>query len=214
MLEPARLAAIVAACRAARIWFISDEIYHGLTYTMPAHTALEFGDDVIVINSFSKYFSMTGWRIGWMVVPPGLVRTLERLAQNLYISPPTISQAAALGAFDGKAELEANRAVYMANRELLLAELPRLGLDRIVPADGAFYLYADVSRYTDDSVAFAGQMLAETGVAATPGVDFDEARGHRYLRFSYSGSTADMAEAVARLRGWERLSSAARGLIA
>ena len=205
MLEPERLAEIVAACRRRRIWFISDEIYHGLTYTLPGRTALEYGSEAIVINSFSKYFSMTGWRIGWMVVPPGLVRTIERLAQNLYISPSAVSQAAALAAFDAGPELESNRAVYRANRELLLAELPRIGLDRIVPADGAFYLYVDVSRHTDDSGAFAAQMLAETGVAATPGIDFDEARGRHFLRLSYSGPTADMAEAVRRLSLWSRL---------
>ena len=205
MLEPERLAAIVAAARDAGVWFISDEIYHGLTYTWPASSALEHSDDVIVINSFSKYFSMTGWRIGWMVVPEALVRTVERLAQNLYISPPAISQAAALAAFDAGPELEANRRVYLANRDLLLAELPRIGLDRIVPADGAFYLYTDVSRFTGDSAAFTSRMLAETGVAATPGIDFDEARGHHYVRFSYSGATSEMAEAVDRLRAWPGL---------
>jgi aspartate/methionine/tyrosine aminotransferase len=179
MLEPQRLQEILAVCRRRGLWFISDEIYHGLTYGLPAETALKHSDGVVVINSFSKYFSMTGWRVGWMVVPAGLVRTVERLAQNLYIAPPTVSQVAALGSFDGVAELEANKRVYAANRELLLAELPKAGLDRIVPADGAFYLYADVSRFTDDSLAFAKLMLEETGIAATPGVDFDEARGRR-----------------------------------
>jgi aspartate/methionine/tyrosine aminotransferase len=140
-----------------------------------------------------------------MVVPEGLVRTVERLAQNLYISPPAISQVAALGAFDGMQELAANKQVYAANRELLLRELPKAGLDRIVPADGAFYLYVDVGAYTDDSLAFAKLMLDETGVAATPGVDFDEARGRRFLRFSYAGATADMAEAASRLARWGRL---------
>jgi aspartate/methionine/tyrosine aminotransferase len=205
MLEPARLGEIVAACRRARVWFISDEIYHGLTYAIPAETALKFSDDVIVINSFSKYFSMTGWRIGWMVVPEGLVRTFERLAQNLYISAPAVAQVAALAAFDGMEELEANREVYRANRGLLLAELPRAGLSEIVPADGAFYLYIDIGRYTSDSLAFAQAMLAEIGVAATPGVDFDETRGRRFLRLSYSGTTADMEEAVRRIKGWARL---------
>ena len=138
-------------------------------------------------------------------MPAGLVRTIERLAQNLYISPPTVSQVAALAAFDARDELEANRAVYLANRDLLLAGLPGCGFDRIVPADGAFYLYADVSHLTDDSAAFTSAMLEETGVAATPGIDFDEARGDRFVRFSYSGTTADMAEAVERLRGWSRL---------
>ncbi len=205
MLEPHRLEALVQTCRNWRMWFISDEIYHGLTYTMPAATALAYGDDVIVINSFSKYYSMTGWRIGWMVVPPGLVRTIERLAQNLYICAPAIAQAAALAAFDANDELQANCAVYRANRDLLLAELPKAGLTEIVPADGAFYLYVDVSRFTDDARAFTQLMLEETGIAATPGVDFDDARGARFVRFSYSGKTESMAEAARRLAGWSRL---------
>ena len=199
----------MALCQRLGIWFVSDEIYHGLTYQgagePPTRTALQQSNDVVVINSFSKYFSMTGWRVGWMVVPDGLVRPVERLAQNLYISPPAVAQVAALGAFDGIAELEANKRVYAANRALLLAELPKAGLDRIVPADGAFYLYADVSAFTADSLAFARQMLDETGVAATPGVDFDAERGVRFMRFSYSGTTADMAEAAHRLRTWGRL---------
>ena len=202
--EPARLAAIIAACTRAGLWFISDEIYHGLVYAPPAQTALAHSDDAIVINSFSKYFSMTGWRIGWMVVPERLVRPIERLAQNLYISPPAVAQVAALGAFDGMDELAANFAVYAANRELLLNELPQAGFTAIVPADGAFYLYADISDLTDDSVAFARRMLNETGVATTPGLDFDAARGGRYLRFSYSGSTANMVEAARRLKAWSR----------
>ncbi len=205
MLEPERLAAIVAVCREAGITFISDEIYHGLTYAVPAETALRYADDVVVINSFSKYFSMTGWRVGWMVLPPSLVRVVERLAQSLYISPPAVAQVAALGAFAATEELEANARVYAANRTLLLEQLPKAGIDRIVPADGAFYLYCDVSRFTDDSLAFARAMLDETSVAATPGVDFDAARGHKFLRFSYAGSTADMAEAATRLQSWGRL---------
>jgi aspartate/methionine/tyrosine aminotransferase len=140
-----------------------------------------------------------------MVVPERLVRVVERLAQNLYICPPTIAQVAALGAFDGQEELEANRGVYAANRDLLLAELPKAGFDTLVPADGAFYLYADVSAYTSDSLAFTKQMLDETGVAATPGLDFDPARGGRFVRFSYAGATAEMAEAAALLQRWDRL---------
>jgi aspartate/methionine/tyrosine aminotransferase len=205
MLEPQRLKDILKVCRRRGLWFISDEIYHGLTYGMPAETALKHSDGVVVINSFSKYFSMTGWRVGWMVVPEELVRPVERLAQNLYIAPPTVSQVAALAAFDGIEELEANRRVYAANRDLLLRELARAGFEEIVPADGAFYLYADVSRFTDDSLAFAKLMLEETGVATTPGVDFDEARGRHFIRFSYAGTTADMAEAAERLKGWTRL---------
>jgi aspartate/methionine/tyrosine aminotransferase len=205
MLEPPRLAEIAGACRRAGIWLVSDEIYHGLTYGLAEETALAHSDDAVVVNSFSKYFSMTGWRIGWLVVPPVLVRPIERLAQNLYISPPTVAQVAALGAFDGIDELEANRRVYAQNRALLLAELPKIGLGRIVPADGAFYLYVDVGDFTSDSHEFTRQMLADIGVAATPGVDFDAERGSRYVRFCYAGSTADMEEAARRLRGWGRL---------
>lgn len=204
MLEPERLAEICATCQRLGLWFISDEIYHGLTYDAPAVTALAHNDDAIVINSFSKYFSMTGWRVGWMVVPERLVRVIERLAQNLYIAAPAASQVAALGAFDGREELEANKRVYAANRELLLTGLPRAGFDRIVPADGAFYLYCDVSHLTDDSPAFAARILNDIGVAVTPGVDFDADLGKRYLRFSYAGATADMAEAVRRLADWRR----------
>jgi aspartate/methionine/tyrosine aminotransferase len=205
MLEPARLAEIAEACRRGGIWFISDEIYHGLTYGMAEETALAHSDDAVIVNSFSKYFSMTGWRVGWLVVPPVLVRPIERLAQNLYISPPAVAQVAALGAFDGADELEANRRAYAENRALLLAELPKIGLDRILPADGAFYLYVDVGQLTSDSRAFTKEMLADIGIAATPGVDFDAERGSRYVRFCYAGTTADMAEAVRRLRGWSRL---------
>lgn len=205
MMEPDRLSAIARACRDRGVWFISDEIYHGLSYGLPDKTALSFSDDAIVINSFSKYFSMTGWRVGWMVMPERLLPAVERLAQNLYISPPAVAQIAAIGAFDGIEELEANKRIYQANRDLLLEGLPQTGLDQLVPADGAFYLYADVSRFTADSLAFAKQMLEETGIAATPGVDFDEARGLNFLRFSYAGTTADMAEAIERLRAWNRL---------
>ena len=209
MLEPARLAEIADACRRHGLWFVSDEIYHGLTYGMQAQTALAHSAEAVVINSFSKYFSMTGWRIGWLVVPEVLVRPIERLAQNLYISPPTVAQVAALGAFDGLDELEANRRVYAANRALLLDELPKAGLSRILPADGAFYLYVDVADFTSDSVAFCKQMLADIGVAATPGVDFDAERGGRYVRFCYAGTTPDMAEAARRIRGWCRLQRSA-----
>jgi aspartate/methionine/tyrosine aminotransferase len=209
MLEPARLAEIAAACRRSNIWFISDEIYHGLTYGMAEETALTHADEAVVVNSFSKYFSMTGWRVGWLIVPPALVRPIERLAQNLYISPPAVAQVAALGAFDGRDELEANRRVYAENRALLLAELPRAGLEHILPADGAFYLYVDVGAFTSDSHAFTREMLADIGIAATPGVDFDAERGSRYVRFCYSGTTADMAEAARRLRAWRRLSTRA-----
>ncbi len=205
MLTPERLRELTAVAQSRGLAFISDEIYHGVTYGMKAETALAHLSDAIVINSFSKYFSMTGWRVGWMIVPEALVRPIERLAQNLYIAPPAVSQVAALGAFDGFTELEANHRLYAANRALLLAELPKLGLGSILPADGAFYLYADISHLTDDSLAFARMLLEETGIAATPGLDFDEARGRSYLRFSYSAGTADIEEALARLTRWSRL---------
>lgn len=202
MVESARLDELARACRKNALWLVSDEIYHGLEYAAPAMTALQSWDTAIVVNSFSKYFSMTGWRVGWLVVPEGLVRTIERLAQNLYISPPAISQVAALGAFDAIDELEAIKAGYASNRALLLNELPAAGLDAILPADGAFYLYIDVSGLASDSAAFARSMLKEIGVAITPGVDFDPDRGQRYVRLSYAGPHADCREAATRIKRW------------
>jgi aspartate/methionine/tyrosine aminotransferase len=196
------LADLGDTCQRLGLWFVSDEIYHGLTYDAPAATALASDDDAVVINSFSKYYCMTGWRIGWIVVPPRLVRPLERLAQNLYISPPSLSQVAALAAFEAADELEAVKAAYARNRALLLDELPRLGIDDMHPMDGAFYVYADLARYTNDAIAFCQRMLDEAGVAATPGVDFDPLEGAHYVRFSFAGSEEDCREAVARLRGW------------
>lgn len=204
MLRPDELAEIVRHCEATGIRLVSDEIYHGLTYGPEAATALAFGDEAIVINSFSKYFSMTGWRLGWMVVPPALLRAVECLAQNLFISPPALSQRAALAVFDAHEELEANRAKYARNRSLLLEELPKAGFDRLAPADGAFYLYAEIGHLTNDSEAFCRRMLQETGIAATPGVDFDPARGSATMRFSFAGSEATIAEAARRLRAWKR----------
>jgi len=195
-----RLAEIAETCRRHRLWLISDEIYHGLEYEAPAETALAHSDEAIVVNSFSKYFSMTGWRIGWLVVPEPLVRPIERLTQNLYISPPAISQVAALGAFDGIDEVI--KASYARNRAMLLEELPRAGLSTILPADGAFYLYADISRFTGDSEAFAKTMLKDIGVAVTPGIDFDPDRGRNYIRFCYAGAEAQMREAARRITGW------------
>ena len=197
-----RLAELAKACERHKLWLVSDEIYHGLEYDAPAETALQHSDAAIVVNSFSKYFSMTGWRIGWLVVPEALTRTIERLAQNLYISPPAISQIAALGAFDGLDELDEIKSRYGRNRAMLLEELPRAGFDSILPADGAFYLYADISRYTGDSAAFAKNMLRETGVAATPGIDFDPDRGNCYLRLCYAGAEHDMREAARRIAAW------------
>jgi len=202
MLTGNALGELARYCEQLGLWFISDEIYHGLDYEEPAQTALAHSGSAIVINSFSKYFSMTGWRIGWMVVPDALVRPIERLAQNLYICAPALSQYAAIAAFDATEELEANKAVYRANRDLLLQELPKAGFTEILPADGAFYLYADVRHRTNDSAAFAKRMLEETGVAATPGVDFDAGRGSHYVRFCYAGTPERMAEAARRLKNW------------
>jgi aspartate/methionine/tyrosine aminotransferase len=204
MVEPDRLAALAQACRSRGLWLISDEIYHGLEYEARAETALAHWDAAIAINSFSKYFSMTGWRIGWLVAPLELVRPMERLAQNLYISPPAISQIAALGAFDAIEELEEIKRGYAANREMLLNELPAAGLDSILPADGAFYLYADIGAIAPDSADFARAMLKDIGVAVTPGIDFDPKHGRRYVRFCYAGPFAEMREAAARIKAWLR----------
>lgn len=202
MAQGARLKELAESCTRQGLWLISDEIYHGLEYEAPAETALAYSDAAIVVNSFSKYFSMTGWRVGWLVVPDALTRTIERLAQNLYIAPPTISQVAALGAFDGIEELEEIKSRYARNRALLLNELPAAGLTTILPADGAFYLYADIRDRTDDSAAFAQAMLREIGVAATPGIDFDPDRGRSYLRLSYAGAEHEMREAARRIKAW------------
>jgi len=199
MLGRDALAALIHVAAERGLAFVSDEIYHGLHYEGRAVSALEISDDVYVINSFSKYFSMTGWRIGWMVVPEDHVRIVERLAQNMFICPPHASQVAALAALDCVDELEANRAVYARNRQLMLEGLPGAGFDRIAPPDGAFYIYADVSGLTTDSRAFAAEILDGAGVAVTPGLDFDPVRGAQTLRFSYAGSTADIAEGLARL---------------
>lgn len=202
MLTKPALAALMDLCRARDIRFISDEIYHGLHYAERATSALEIGDEAYVINSFSKYFSMTGWRIGWMVVPEDHVRKVERLAQNMFICPPHASQIAALHALDAADELEANRAVYARNRSLMLEGLPKAGFTKIAPPDGAFYVYADVSDLTKDSLAFARRILNEAGVAVTPGVDFDPLRGQGTLRFSYARATADIQEGLSRLRAF------------
>lgn len=202
MLDAESLRALIDYCDHRQMRLIVDEIYHGITYHGPAVTAAALSDRVIVINSFSKYFSMTGWRLGWMVVPEDLHRSVECLAQNHFISPPAHSQAAAIEAFDCVEELEANVDRYRKNREILLRELPKAGFDELAPADGAFYIYADVSRLTNDSVEFCSRMLAETGIAATPGIDFDPPRGHRYVRFSFAGATEEMEEAVRRLKAW------------
>jgi len=202
MLSRDALRDLVQTCAARGVAFISDEIYHGIEYEAKAVSALEISAEVYVINSFSKYFSMTGWRVGWMVVPQDHVRTIERLAQNLFICPPHASQIAALAAMDCDDELQANLEVYRRNRALMLDGLPRAGFSRIAPPDGAFYVYADVSELTDDSRAFAAEILAGARVAVTPGLDFDPERGAHTLRFSYARATDDIREGLARLQAF------------
>ena len=200
MLSLHDLRALIARVQELGVSVISDEIYHGLSYGERAHSALEVSDDVFVINSFSKYFSMTGWRIGWMIVPPSHLRTVERLAQNFFICPPHASQVAALAALDCDDEAQSNLAVYAKNRALMLDGLPKAGFDRIAPPDGAFYVYADVSALTEDSAGFAAEILERAGVAVTPGLDFDAARGAQTLRFSYARGTEDIVEGLRRLQ--------------
>ena len=202
MMSREALAGLIAAAEDAGIRFISDEIYHGLDYAFPAVTAAALSDHALVINSFSKYFCMTGWRVGWMVVPDVLVRPVERLQQNLSISVPSLSQIAAEAAFDGAAEMEDIKHGYQDNRRILIEGLPKAGLAKFLPADGAFYLYADVSDFTSDSFDFAKQMLEKANVAATPGVDFDPVHGRSFIRFSYARSAAEMREAVDRIAHW------------
>jgi aspartate/methionine/tyrosine aminotransferase len=202
MIGPEALAALVAWCRDRGIRLVSDEIYHGITYGAAAATARAFGPEPIVVNSFSKYYCMTGWRLGWMLVPPELRRSVECLAQNFHVSPPALSQVAALAAFGCRSELDGHVARYRANRDLLIAALREAGLDRFAPAEGAFYLYVDVSRLTLDSEAFCRRLLAEAGVAATPGLDFDPIHGGGWVRLSFAGAAADIAEAAQRLTGW------------
>jgi aspartate/methionine/tyrosine aminotransferase len=202
MMDAAALARLIATAEAEGIRVISDEIYHGLDYAFAAETAAKLSDRAVVINSFSKYFCMTGWRIGWVVAPENLVRTLERLQGNLAISVPTLAQVAAEAAFDGIDEMEAVKHGYEENRRILVEGLPKAGLDTFLPVDGAFYLYADISRFSDDSLGFAQRMLAQAGVAATPGIDFDPRNGRHFLRFCYAGSAAEMHEAVQRIGNW------------
>jgi aspartate/methionine/tyrosine aminotransferase len=202
MLHPEELAAIAAWCTRTGVRLISDEIYHGLNYESPIATAAAVSETAVVVNSFSKYFSMTGWRIGWLLLPEDLVRPVECLAQNFFISAPHVSQVAAEAAFDCHDELQQNLSRYRRSRAHLLSAFPAVGFSHLSPAEGAFYLYADVSERTNDSPAFCARMLAEAGIAATPGVDFDRTRGNRFVRFSYCGPEADMTEAAARLARW------------
>lgn len=199
MLSRDDLKALCRYCDEHKIRFISDEIYHGITYDCRADTAVEFSEDAIIINSFSKYFSMTGWRLGWMIVPQDMVRPIECLAQNMFISAPTLSQFGGVAAFDCIEEADRNVALYAKNRELLLNELPKAGFTKLAPSDGAFYIYSEISHLTDDAEDFCKKILSKTGVATTPGVDFDNARGHQFMRFSYAGSFDQMVEAAKRL---------------
>lgn len=209
MMQPDALKEIVDICEELGLWLVSDEIYHGLTYGdatgIEEETALRYGDQTIIINSFSKYYCMTGWRIGWMILPQSLVRPVERIAQSLYISPPELSQIAAVAAFDGKQQLQQVKAGYEVNRAIMLNALPRLGFTKILPIDGAFYAYASVENFTDDSMKFAKRVLHETGVAITPGLDFDPIRGPNYVRFSFAGAKLDIETAIERLGNWSGL---------
>jgi aspartate/methionine/tyrosine aminotransferase len=202
MMDADALTRLIAVAEAEGIRVISDEIYHGLDYAFAAETAANTSERVVVINSFSKYFCMTGWRVGWMVVPDPLVRPIERLQGNLAISVPTLAQVAAEAAFDGREEMEAVKHGYEENRRILTEGLPKAGLDKFLPVDGAFYLYADISRFSDDSLDFAKRMLNEANVAATPGIDFDPVNGRHFLRFCYAGSSAEIHEAVDRIGRW------------
>ncbi|WP_299378168.1 aminotransferase class I/II-fold pyridoxal phosphate-dependent enzyme [uncultured Kiloniella sp.] len=202
MLSEEALKSIIDYCDANEVRLISDEIYHGISYGTQETTALKFTDDAFIINSFSKYFSMTGWRLGWMILPEDMLRAEECLAQNFFISPPTLSQIAGAAVFKCYDVLESYVAQYARNREILLNELPSVGFDNLAPADGGFYIYADISNRTNDSQSFCSRLLAETGIAATPGVDFDPFNGTHFMRFSFAGTEQTMLEAVKRLKSW------------
>lgn len=211
MLHESELAELAAFCRARKIRIVSDEIYHGITYEKPASTMLAYDRSAIVISGFSKYFCMTGWRLGWMVVPADLQEAVLRLAQNLFIAPATVSQMAALAVFDERERLDARVAVYRRNRDRLLEALREGGIERVAPPEGAFYLYADVSDFAANSAEFCASLLADTGIAITPGTDFDPQRGDRYVRLSFAGSEEVIAEAGRRLVPWLRQRAASRG---
>lgn len=196
------LAAIAEVCQARGIAIVSDEIYHGISYVGPAASLLEFAPDALVVNSFSKYFSMAGWRLGWLVVPPHLVEPARARMSNLFLTPPSLAQHAGLAAFDAREELDGHIATYARNRTIMLERLPAMGLGRFAPPDGAFYIYADVGHLTDDSLSFCRRLLEDTGVATAPGIDFDPVSGHRFVRFSFAVSTAEVMEALDRLEAW------------
>lgn len=198
----AELAAIAEVCRERRIRIVSDEIYHGLSYVEPAHSMLEFEPATWIVNSFSKYFSMVGWRLGWLLVPQEHVHRARAYFGNLFLTAPSLSQHAGLVALDSRDELEGHVAVYARNRALLLAALPRLGLDVIAPPDGAFYIYASIRHLTDDSLAFCERLLRDTGVATSPGIDFDPVEGRYYFRMSFAVSSSQVEEALRRMEPW------------
>ncbi|MCJ8155985.1 aminotransferase class I/II-fold pyridoxal phosphate-dependent enzyme [Sphingomonas sp. LaA6.9] len=202
IIEPDELSAIVAVCKRRGIRIISDEIYHGLSYVGPARSALQDTSDALVINSFSKYFSMAGWRLGWLVVPTDLIDAARARMGNMLLTPPSLAQHAGLVAFDCREELEGHLATYARNRDLLLAALPAMGLRRIAPPDGAFYIYADIGHLTDDSLAFCTRLLQDTGVATAPGIDFDPVEGRHFMRFSFAVSTDRVEDAIARMEPW------------
>ncbi len=204
VLAPAELAALATWCDEHDVRLVSDEIYHGITFGIAVDCAWRTSREAIVINSFSKYWCMTGWRLGWMLLPRRLRSAVGALTGNFTICPPAVAQSAAVAAFDpgSYAEVDGHVARYRVNRDVLLAGLPELGIDRLAPADGGFYVYADVSHLTTDSMALCRRLLAETGVAIAPGIDFDPAHGGRFVRLSYAGPTADMHEALTRLRAW------------
>ncbi|QKS01691.1 aminotransferase class I/II-fold pyridoxal phosphate-dependent enzyme [Sphingomonas sp. CL5.1] len=202
IIAPEELAAIAAVCRRRGIRIVSDEIYHGLSYVGPARSMLRDDPGALIVNSFSKYFSMAGWRLGWLVVPPDLIEPARARMGNLFLTPPSLAQHAGLVAFDERDELEGHIRTYARNRELLLAALPALGLKRIAPPDGAFYIYADVGHLTDDSMDFCMKMLLDTAIATAPGIDFDPIDGHRFMRFSFAVSTDRVEEALRRLTPW------------
>lgn len=204
VIGPEELKAIASLCRRRGIRVVSDEIYHGLSYAGPARSILEFDPEALVVNSFSKYFSMAGWRLGWLVVPPALVDAARARMGNMFLTPPSLAQHAGLAAFEARVELERHAETYRKNRQLLLDALPAMGLRRIAPPDGAFYIYADVGHLTEDSLGFCSELLRETGVATAPGVDFDPVDGRRFMRFSFAVSTALIEEAIGRMGPWFR----------
>ena len=202
IIEAREITAIAEVCRRRGIRIVSDEIYHGLSYVGPARSLLQDVDDALIVNSFSKYFSMAGWRLGWVVVPPDLIGVARARMGNLFLTPPSLAQHAGLIAFDCREELDGHVATYARNRDLLLDALPRMGLRTIAPPDGAFYIYADIGHFTDDSLAFCEALLRETGVATAPGLDFDPVEGHRFIRFSFAVSTDRIADAIGRMIPW------------